>query len=75
MSQELGKIEKPAVEEYKAARKLFFVPLLFTPRDIQGELFEKVFRYWDQVEAATDQPGAEAGHREEGVSRAGACGW
>jgi len=51
MSQELGKIEKPAVEEYKAARKLFFVPLLFTPRDIQGELFEKVFRYWDQVES------------------------
>jgi len=50
MSQELGKIEKPSVEEYKAARKLFFVPLLFTPRDIQGELFEKVFRYWDQVE-------------------------
>jgi hypothetical protein len=51
MSQELGKIEKPAVEEYKAARKLFFVPLIFTPRDIQGELFEKVFRYWDQVES------------------------
>jgi hypothetical protein len=50
MSQELGKIEKPSVEEYRAARKLFFVPLLFTPRDIQGELFEKVFRYWDQVE-------------------------
>lgn len=51
MSQELGKIEKPSVEEYRAARKLFFVPLLFTPRDIQGELFEMVFRYWDQVEA------------------------
>ncbi len=50
MSQELGKIEKPSVEEYRAARKLFFVPLLFTPRDIQGELFEKVFRYWDQVD-------------------------
>jgi hypothetical protein len=51
MSQELGKIEKPSVEEYRSARKLFFVPLIFTPRDIQGELFEKVFRYWDQVEA------------------------
>jgi len=51
MSQELGKIEKPAVEEYKVARKLFFVPLIFTPRDIQGELFEKVFRYWDQVDS------------------------
>ncbi len=51
MSQELGKIEKPSVEEYRSARKLFFVPLIFTPRDIQGELFEKVFRYWDQVES------------------------
>lgn len=51
MSQDLGKIEKPSVEEYRAAKKLFFVPLLFTPRDIQGELFEKVFRYWDQVDA------------------------
>ena len=51
MSQELGKIEKPSVEEYRAARKLFFVPLLFTPKQLEGELFEKVFRYWDQVEA------------------------
>jgi len=51
MTQELGKIEKPSVEEYREARKLFFVPLIFTPRDIQGELFEKVFRYWDQVES------------------------
>ena len=51
MSQELGKIEKPSVEEYRAARKLFFVPLLFTPKQLEGELFEKVFRYWDQVES------------------------
>lgn len=51
MSQELGKIEKPSVEEFRSARKLFFVPLIFTPREIQGELFEKVFRYWDQVES------------------------
>jgi len=51
MAQELGKIEKPSVEEYRAARKLFFVPLLFTPKQLEGELFEKVFKYWDQVEA------------------------
>ena len=51
MSQELGKIEKPSVEEFRGARKLFFVPLIFSPRDIQGELFEKVFKYWDQVES------------------------
>ena len=50
MTQELGKIEKPSVEEYRAARKLFFVPLLFTPKQLEGELFEKVFKYWDQVE-------------------------
>ena len=51
MAQELGKIEKPSVEGFKAARKLFFVPLLFTPKQLEGELFEKVFRYWDQVES------------------------
>jgi hypothetical protein len=51
MAQELGKIEKPSAEEYRAARKLFFVPLLFTPRQLEGELFEKVFKYWDQVES------------------------
>ena len=50
MSQELGKIEKPSAEKYQSARKLFFVPLIFSPRDIQGEIFEKVFKYWDQVE-------------------------
>ena len=49
MSQELGRIEKPSVEGFRVARKLFFVPLIFSPRDIQGELFEKVFKYWDQV--------------------------
>ena len=51
MAQELGKIEKPSVEGFKAARKLFFVPLLFTPKQLEGELFEKVFKYWDQVES------------------------
>ena len=51
MSQELGRIEKPSVEGFKTARRLFFVPLVFTPREVQGELFEKIFRYWDQVEA------------------------
>lgn len=51
MAQELGKIEKPAVEGYKQARKLFFVPLIFSPKDVQGELFEKIFKYWDQVES------------------------
>ncbi len=49
--QELGKIEKPSAEKYKGARKLFFIPLVFSPREVQGELFEKIFKYWDQVES------------------------
>jgi hypothetical protein len=51
MTQELGKIEKPSVESFKGARKLFFIPLVFSPRQLEGELLQMVFRYWDQVES------------------------
>ena len=51
MSEELGKIERPSVGEFKAGRKLYFVPLIFTPKEPQADLLEKVNRYWDQVEA------------------------
>jgi len=51
VSEELGRIEKPLVEDYKPGRKLFFVPLVFLPREPQVDLLEKVNRYWDQVEA------------------------
>jgi len=50
MSQELGKIEKPTTEEFKSSRKLFYVPLIFSPREPQVELLDKVTRYWQQVE-------------------------
>lgn len=50
MTQELGKMEKPLVEEYKTGRKLYFVPLLFTTLEAEAELSEKVNRYWEQVE-------------------------
>jgi hypothetical protein len=45
MSEELGRIEKPLVEDYKMGRKLFFVPLVFLPREPQADLLEKVDRY------------------------------
>lgn len=51
MSEELGKIEKPAVEEYREGRKLFFVPLIFAPPGIPLEFLEKVNRYWDEVDS------------------------
>ena len=51
MSEEVGKIERPSIEEFRAGRKLYFVPLIFTPKRSQADLLERVNRYWDQVES------------------------
>ncbi len=50
MSQELGKIEKPSVEEFKRGRKLYFVPLIYGGRESPTEYLEKLDKYWNQVE-------------------------
>ena len=50
MSGELGKIEKPAVEEFEKGRKLYFVPLLYRGQESPEEYLEKFNRYWNQVE-------------------------
>jgi len=50
MSEELGKIEKPSVEEFTTGRKLYFVPLIFSPQEPPTDLKEKLNRYWDEVE-------------------------
>jgi hypothetical protein len=50
MAEELGKIEKPEAEKFLKGRKLFFVPLIFTPPETEPEFTEKVTAYWDQVE-------------------------
>ena len=51
MSEELGKIEKPSVEEYSNKRKLFFIPLIFSPPETEGDFLEKFLGYWDEVES------------------------
>ena len=51
MPDELGKIEKPAIAEFKAERKLYFVPLIFSASKLEAELQERIDRYWHQVEA------------------------
>jgi len=51
MSEEVGKIERPSIEEFRAGRKLYFVPLIFTPKRSQANLLERVNRYWNQVES------------------------
>ena len=50
MAEELGKIEKPAVEDFKKGRKLYFVPLIFGGDDAPPEYMDRYNRYWEQVE-------------------------
>jgi hypothetical protein len=51
MSEELGKIEKLPVENYKNGRKLFFVPLIFSNPELPLEFTIKYNHYWDQVDS------------------------
>jgi len=51
MAEELGKIEKPKVEEFKTGRKLYFVPLIYIGRESPADYLEKFNKYWEQVEA------------------------
>ncbi len=51
MSEALGKIEKPAVEEFKKGRKLYLVPLIFQGREPEAEYLQKFEKYWEQVES------------------------
>ena len=50
MSEELGKIEKPLVEEFKGGRKLYFIPLVYCGKEPEPEYLEKFNRYWNQIE-------------------------
>jgi hypothetical protein len=46
---ELGKIEKPSVEDFQKGKKLYFVPLLFSSERAPEEYKKKVSVYWQQV--------------------------
>ena len=50
MSAELGRIEKPLVEEFKAGRKLYFVPLVYGSEELPPDYLELFNKYWKQVE-------------------------
>jgi hypothetical protein len=49
MAEELGKIERPSAEEFGVGRKVFYVPLVFSPMDPETDLLDLVNRYWDEV--------------------------
>ena len=50
MAEELGKIEKPPVEDFKEGRKLYFIPLIHRGEDSPDEYIIKFNKYWEQVE-------------------------
>jgi hypothetical protein len=55
MSEELGKIEKPAVDSFKKGRKLFFVPVLYTGEGSPEEYVKLLKKYWEQVAKQLDE--------------------
>jgi len=50
MPEELGKIEKPLAEEFETARKLYFIPLIYSVEKAEAEYLEKFNEYWSQAE-------------------------
>jgi hypothetical protein len=49
MAEELGKIEKPPVENFRLGRKLLFVPLLYAGEGFPKDYVKKTAAYWEQV--------------------------
>ena len=50
MAEELGKIEKPPVENFKKGRKLYFVPIVYRGEGLPEDDVQKYNKYWEQVE-------------------------
>ncbi|MFC2056744.1 hypothetical protein ACFLTO_04145 [Chloroflexota bacterium] len=50
MSVELGKIEKPPVEEFKTGRKLCYVPLIYGSKNLPADYLKLYNKYWKQVD-------------------------
>jgi len=54
MGRELGKIEKPAADDYRKGRKLFFVPLIYSSKEAPDGYLEKFDRYWQQAKESVN---------------------
>ncbi|MSQ22783.1 MAG: hypothetical protein EXR53_05705 [Dehalococcoidia bacterium] len=51
MTQELGRIERPAAERFAGKRKLFLVPLAYEPPPGVGDGLDVLDRYWSQAQS------------------------
>jgi hypothetical protein len=61
MTEELGKIEKPPVTNFKNGRKLFFVPLIYGGKDLPEDYLVKFQKYWEQVGKQVEELTAKLG--------------
>jgi hypothetical protein len=48
MARKLGKVKKPSAKKFEKGRKLFFLPLIFTPEKAEPEFEELLNKYWQQ---------------------------
>lgn len=46
----IGKMEKPAAEKFKAGRKLYFIPLIYSGQGADQDYIKKFNKYWREVE-------------------------
>jgi hypothetical protein len=78
MSQELGKIDRPTAESFVGTRKLFLVPLVFSPNPPPADFVGILERYWagarNQVRRLADHTGPIRHVYHEAVTQAGAPG-
>ncbi|MDD5189780.1 MAG: hypothetical protein PHE50_01915 [Dehalococcoidales bacterium] len=61
MADELGKIEKPGLEQYRGKRKLYVVPLIYGGEQAPADYIEKYERYWIQVTEQINAQSAKVG--------------
>jgi hypothetical protein len=50
MTQELGRIERPAAEQYRGRRKLLLAPLIYSPAPDDPEGAAALQNYWEQMQ-------------------------
>ena len=54
MAKKLGKVKKPVAEKYGKGRKLFFLPLIFSPEEPELAFKELLDKYWQQAREQLD---------------------
>ncbi|HLH72968.1 MAG TPA: hypothetical protein VKX96_06765 [Chloroflexota bacterium] len=75
MAQELGKIERPTAASFEGTRKLFLVPLVYSPSEPPADYVGMLERYWagvrNQVRRLTERTGPIRHVYHEGVFQIG----